>query len=63
MTITHIFFNLSGTLVDSARMPQCYAHHLGLEMAERFGGSADAWAQANFTILADWDSYFADLDF
>ena len=63
MTITHIFFDLSGTLVDSARMQQCYAHHLGLVMAERFGGSADAWTQANLTILADWDSYFADLDF
>jgi FMN phosphatase YigB (HAD superfamily) len=63
MTITHIFFDLSGTLVDSARMPHCYAYHLGLVMAERFGGSADAWAQANLTILADWDSYFADLDF
>jgi FMN phosphatase YigB (HAD superfamily) len=32
-------------------------------MAQRFGGSADAWAQANLAIVADWDSYFADLDF
>ncbi|MEO8610023.1 MAG: HAD family hydrolase [Chloroflexota bacterium] len=63
MTITHIFFELSGVLMDSAQLPECYAHHLGLVMAERFGGSVDAWAQAHLKILADWDSYFADLDF
>jgi FMN phosphatase YigB (HAD superfamily) len=63
VSITHIFFDLPGTLVDSARMRTCYAHHLGLVMAERFGSHADAWEQAHLAILADWDSYFADLDF
>jgi beta-phosphoglucomutase-like phosphatase (HAD superfamily) len=61
--ITHVFFDLAGTLVDSARMQPCYGANLGRVMAERFGGSADGWEQANLTILADWDNYFADLDF
>jgi FMN phosphatase YigB (HAD superfamily) len=60
--ITHIFFDLHGTLVDSARLTPCYALHLGRVMAERYGGRPEAWTQANLAINADWDSYFADLD-
>jgi FMN phosphatase YigB (HAD superfamily) len=60
--ITHIFFDLHGTLVDSARLTPCYALNLGRVMAERYGGSPEAWTQANLAINADWDSYFADLD-
>lgn len=63
MTISHIFFDLHGTLVDSARLSACYAEQVGSVMAERFGGKAKAWAEANRLIAADWDSYFADLDF
>lgn len=64
MTITHILFDLHGTLVDSdQRLPACYAAELGNYMAGRFGGAAEDWAQANRRIVADWDSYYADLDF
>jgi FMN phosphatase YigB (HAD superfamily) len=62
MPITHIFFDLHGTLVDSARMIPCYAHALGNIMQQRYGGDADAWMRANRRILDDWDSYYADLD-
>jgi FMN phosphatase YigB (HAD superfamily) len=31
-------------------------------MAERYGGDAAAWAEANRQIVGDWDSYYADLD-
>ncbi len=63
MTISHIFFDLHGTLVDSARLSAGYGQGLGRVMAERFGGKPDAWAQAHRRIVSDWDSYFADLDF
>ncbi len=63
MTITHILFDIYGTLVDGTRLRPCYAVELGSIMAERYGGSPTAWAQANLRIVADWDSYFADLDF
>jgi FMN phosphatase YigB (HAD superfamily) len=62
MPITHVFFDLYGTLVDSAQMPPCYARNLGRVMSARYGGTPEAWANANLRILADWDSYFADLD-
>jgi len=32
-------------------------------MAERYGGSAAVWTEANLRVQADWDSYYADLDF
>ncbi len=43
-------------------MRPCYAAQLGQVMAERFGGQPGSWTEANRRILADWDSYYADLD-
>jgi FMN phosphatase YigB (HAD superfamily) len=60
--ISHIFFDMYGTLADNRNMRPCYAAALGRIMASRFGGAPDAWAQANLQIIADWDSYFADLN-
>lgn len=60
--ITHLLFDLYGTLVDSARLYPCYAAQLGRVMADRYGGDPAAWADANRRIVADWDSYYADLD-
>ena len=31
-------------------------------MAARYGGTAAAWRSANLRIVADWDSYYADLN-
>jgi putative hydrolase of the HAD superfamily len=62
MSITHILFDLYGTLSDSSRMYPCYAQALGQVMSARFGGTPEAWAEANRRIAADWDSYYADLD-
>ena len=40
--ITHIFFDLHGTLVDTALMSPCYAASLGDLMADTFGGDPAA---------------------
>jgi HAD superfamily hydrolase (TIGR01509 family) len=62
MPITHIFFDLHGTLADSALVHHCYSAGLGRVLAARYGGDPAAWTQANRAIVADWDSYFTDLD-
>jgi phosphoglycolate phosphatase-like HAD superfamily hydrolase len=62
VSITHILFDLYGTLVDSRQMVPCYTEHLGLIMSERYGFTPDRWAEAHRRIVADWDSYYADLD-
>ena len=59
---SHIFFDLHGTLVDGAALHPCYSAALGQYMAKRFGRTAGEWANANRRVLADWDSYYADLD-
>jgi FMN phosphatase YigB (HAD superfamily) len=62
MSVTHILFDLYGTLSDSSRMYSCYPGALGQVMSVRFGGKPETWAEANRRIVADWDSYYADLD-
>lgn len=60
--ITHIFFDLHGTLIDSHALHPCYTQGVVELMTARYRGSAEAWASANRQIVADWDSYYADLD-
>lgn len=62
MSITHIFFDLHGTLIDPAGMRAAYNRELAVEMARRYGGSVVAWVEADHLIALDWDSYYADLD-
>lgn len=63
-SITHIFFDMHGTLVDNKRLlGDCYADNLGSVMAARYGGNPAQWADANRAITRDWDSYIADLDY
>jgi FMN phosphatase YigB (HAD superfamily) len=62
MTITHIFFDLHGVLADGMKVHHCYSTGLGRILSKRYGGVPNAWAQANRAIVADWDSYFVDLD-
>ncbi len=61
-TITHIFFDLHQTIVDGVLMHDCYSAAYGQLMAVRYGLSPEIWTQANRRIMADWDSYFVDLD-
>jgi FMN phosphatase YigB (HAD superfamily) len=61
MQITHIFFDLHGVLVNSARLRDCFALGIGRLMAARYGGQSADWAAAHRKIQADWDSYYADL--
>lgn len=60
--ITHIFFDLHGTLIDGVVLHECYRMGLGRHMAEWYGGDVLKWAEANTRIMQDWDSYYADLD-
>lgn len=62
MTITHIFFDLHGTLIDGTRLHPCYSAELGRLMTERFGLTPQQWIAANRQVLRDWDHYYADLD-
>ena len=62
MTITHLFFDLHGVLIDGRRMHLCYSEQLGQVLAARYGHAPEAWTEANQRIDADRDSYFADLD-
>jgi len=41
---------------------RCYAENIGRIMAQRYGLTPADWAQANRQILADWDSYYTDLN-
>lgn len=62
--LTHLFFDLHGTLIDAREaLPPQYRAALGRFMAGRYGGDPADWAAANARIVADWDSYYADLDF
>ncbi|MEO8395909.1 MAG: hypothetical protein ABI700_23135, partial [Chloroflexota bacterium] len=60
--ITHVFFEVPGVLVDRAALRRGYRANLGRIMAERYEGSAVEWCAAYDCILADWDSYYADLN-
>jgi HAD superfamily hydrolase (TIGR01509 family) len=60
--ITHLFFDLHGTLIDGVALHPCYAAQMGRIMASRFGGTPQAWEHAHQQIVRDWDSYYADLD-
>ncbi|MBN1285301.1 MAG: HAD-IA family hydrolase [Anaerolineae bacterium] len=62
MTITTIFFDLHGVLIDPNQMMQRQPHAQATLLAERYGGDPDAWLDAYIAIRADWDSYWADLD-
>lgn len=62
MVITHIFFDLHGTLIDGQRMLQHYRRGVGQIMAGRYGKTPALWEEADRRIVADWDSYFADLN-
>ncbi|MFC1960681.1 HAD family hydrolase [Chloroflexota bacterium] len=63
MTLTHVFFDLNGVLVDTGRLTSQYQTALGRFMAARYGGAADDWSDAYRRVVTDWDSYYADLDF
>lgn len=61
-SLTHIFFDLHGTLIDGVALHPCYSQAMGRLLAARYGGDPSDWAQANSRVLDDWDSYYADLD-
>ncbi|MCK6577937.1 MAG: hypothetical protein L6Q98_07510 [Anaerolineae bacterium] len=62
MPLTHVFFDVHDVLIDGRQLAGCYAAGVGRVLAARYGGSADAWAEANRQVFADWDSYYTDLN-
>src|SRR5688500_4686676 len=60
--ITHVFFDLVGTLVDRRKLLPCYSSELGRVMTERYGSHPKEWMEAYVRVMEDWDSYYADLD-
>ncbi|MBK8022446.1 MAG: HAD hydrolase-like protein [Chloroflexi bacterium] len=62
MALTHLFFDVHDVLIDNALNIPCYATGIGRVLVERYGGSEDAWAAANRKVIADWDSYYTDLN-
>ncbi len=62
MSITHVFFDVHDVLVDRVRLGRCYDLRLGQILTTRYGGTAAAWAEANRRVIADWDSYYTDLN-
>jgi HAD superfamily hydrolase (TIGR01509 family) len=61
--VTHIFFDLHGTLVDPIRTRQQYRTGLSIYLAQHYGGIPAQWCAADQQIVRDWDSYHADLNF
>ncbi len=62
MSITHIFFDLHGTLIESARLHPCYSDGIGRVMAARYGSTTEHWSAVHRQIVAEWDVYYADLN-
>lgn len=63
MPITHIFFDLHGTMVNSKILGACYGRERARWLAEHYGGEFEIWFKAGQQITADWDAYHADLNF
>lgn len=62
MPLTHVFFDVHDVLIDGRLLAGCYAAGVGRVLSARYGGSAESWADANRQVLADWDSYYTDLN-
>lgn len=62
MSITHVFFDLHGTLIESQRLHPCYSEGVGKVMAARYGGTAEKWSAVHRQIVAEWAVYYADLN-
>lgn len=62
MSLTHIFFDVHDVLVDRIQLREFYTARLGEIMHERYGFAPEVWATSYRRILADWDSYYADLN-
>lgn len=61
--ITHIFFDMHGTLIDSKRLAACYGRERARWLADHYKGDVDTWLKADARVVADWDAYHADLNF
>jgi len=60
--ITHVFFGLYGVLADKVARAIQFPDAIAEVLCGRYGGAADTWRRAYAGVLADWDSYYADLN-
>jgi len=63
MPITHIFFDLHGTMVNAKILGACSSRERARWLDEHYGGGLGAWLKADMQVIADWDAYHADLNF
>jgi FMN phosphatase YigB (HAD superfamily) len=61
--ITHIFFDMHGTMIDSKVLGMCYGQERARWLAKHYEGGVDVWLKANEIVVSDWDAYHADLNF
>ncbi|MDX2163339.1 MAG: hypothetical protein SF162_18620 [bacterium] len=58
-----MFLGLNRVVIDPEQVRAQSPAAVGGWMAGQFGGEPVQWERAYRTLIADWDSYFADLDF
>lgn len=63
MPITHIFFDLHGTMVNAQVLGACISRERARWLAEHYGGNLAVWLTSERQVIADWDAYHADLNF
>lgn len=57
-----LYFDLSDTLLDRAAYAPKFAAALAETLVHECGGTPAVWRAAWARVLADWDSYYADLN-
>jgi FMN phosphatase YigB (HAD superfamily) len=62
MSLSLVFFDLIGALIDPDALARCYPDALARALRAHFGGELARWREAVRGVLTDWDSYYADLN-
>ena len=62
MSITHIFFDVHDVLVNRAPFGRCYGENLDRSCRRATVERRQRGGSANQRMVADWDSYYTDLD-
>lgn len=57
-----LFFGLYGVIADKTARAAQFPDAIASVMVEQYGGTAIQWAAAYRDVLADWDSYYDDLN-
>lgn len=58
----HVFLDLWGTVLDSARMNRAYARRMAEILSPRFGGDLDTWVRAHDEAYAWYSARASEID-